>query len=253
MAYYSEFPEYVPVAEKRKRAQKSVEKLKKKNPDITPVILKGTKLAGTWWSKSWNSNLESYADYANRIGRGRSYVRHGAVLDLKITPGRISALVQGSTTKPYQVTISIQPLAKGIWEAITKGCTGKIDTLQELMVGKFPKDLAELFTAQGQGLFPAPKEIALNCSCPDSARMCKHVAAALYGVGVRLDDDPGLFFILRNVKMEDLISETIGKKTQALLAKSKAKGRRVIEDADLVDMFGSEMDTGVPKKSRAKK
>ena len=109
MSFYSSYPEYIPVAEKRKQAQKSVEKLRKKNPDISPVIITGSKLSRTWWGKSWNDNLESYSDYSNRIGRGRSYVRHGAVLDLKMTQGKISALVQGSEAKPYQVNISFNP------------------------------------------------------------------------------------------------------------------------------------------------
>ena len=247
MAYDSGFPEYIPVAEKRRQAQKSVEKLKKKNPDISPVIITGTKLTRTWWGKSWNKNLESYSDYANRIGRGRSYVRHGAVLDLKMTQGKISALVQGSETKPYQVTISIQSLSKDIWEALTNDCAGKIDSMQELVDGKFPKALSELFTAKGKGLFPTPKEISLKCNCPDYATMCKHVAAALYGVGARLDDDPSLFFALRNVNIEDLISESISKKAQTLLGKSNVKSRRVIEDPDIAGMFGIEMETGKKK------
>lgn len=250
MSYYSDFPEYIPVAEKRKQAQKSIEKLKKKNPDISPVIIEGRKLTRTWWGKSWNDNLESYSDYSNRIGRGRSYVRHGAVLDLKLTQGKISALVQGSAAKPYQVTIIIQSLSKDIWEAITKECAGKIESLQELIEGKFPKALSELFTAKGKGLFPAPEEISLNCSCPDWANMCKHVAAVLYGVGARLDDDSSLFFVLRNVKIEDLISETISKKTQTLLEKSKSKSCRVIEDTDISGMFGIEMEIEVEKKSK---
>lgn len=252
MAYYSGFPEYVTVAEKRQKALKSIEKLKKKNPDICPVIITGTKITKTWWGKSWNDNLESYSDYANRIGRGRSYVRHGAVLDLKITQGEIRALVQGSVSKPYQVTISIQPLSNAIWQVITKNCVGKIDSLQELIEGKFPKTLSELFTAKGKGFFPASKEIRLQCSCPDGANMCKHVAAALYGVGARLDDDPTLFFVLRNVKVDDLISEIISQKTETLLEKSKAKSRRIIEDTDISEMFGIEMETKV-KKKRVKK
>jgi uncharacterized Zn finger protein len=243
MAYYNGFPEYVPVAEKKQQAQKSIEKLKKKNPDIAPVIISGRKLARTWWGKSWNDNLERYSDYANRIGRGRSYVRHGAVLDLQITPGNISALVQGSERKPYQVNITIQPLLKGVWDAITQACAGKIDSLPELIEGKFPKALAELFTVQGKGLFPAPKEISLKCSCPDWAKMCKHVAAVLYGVGARLDENPELFFVLRNVKIEDLISETINQKSRTLLEKSNTKSGRVIDDTDISSVFGIELET----------
>lgn len=242
MSCYGGFPKYIPVGEKRRQAQKSVEKLRKKNPDISPVIITGSKLTRTWWGKSWNDNLERYSDYSNRIGRGRSYVRHGAVLDLKITEGKISALVQGSFSKPYQVNISIQPLAKDIWETLTNDCAGKIDSMQELIEGKFPKALSELFSAKGKGVFPVPQEISLECSCPDWAMMCKHVAAVLYGVGARLDDDPSLFFVLRKVNINDLISETISKKAQTLLEKSKAKSHRIIEDTDISDMFGIEMD-----------
>jgi uncharacterized Zn finger protein len=240
MAFYDSYPKYVTVAEKRQLALKAIEKLKKKNPGITPVILTGRSLTRTWWGKSWNVNLEGYADYANRISRGRSYVRNNAVLDLQITDGTVSALVQGSESKPYQIKIAIHPLPPNNWEILTKECAGKIDSLQELIEGKFPKALSELFTTRGKGLFPAPREIILNCSCPDGARMCKHVAAALYGVGVRLDEDPTLFFKLRGVNVEELISETIMRKSKSLLEKSKTKSRRVMEDTDVSGMFGLE-------------
>lgn len=242
MAFYDSYPRYVSVAEKRELALRSIEKLRKKHPDIAPVILEGRKLTRTWWGKSWNDNLESYSDYSNRIGRGRTYVRNGAVLDLRIKPGLISAFVQGSESKPYQINITIHSLSKDSWEAIARECAGKIDSLQELMEGKFPKALSELFTARGKGLFPAPQEISLNCSCPDGARMCKHVAAALYGIGARLDDDPTLFFLLRGVNVEALISETIIKKSESLLEKSKTKSRRVMKDADVAGLFGIDLD-----------
>ena len=109
---YFRFPRYVSVAEKRARAEKKIRQLKKKNPNLAPVILEGRSLAKTWWGKSWNENLERYADYSNRIGRGRSYVRHMAVLDLEIRPGSVKALVQGSANKPYSVEIGIQALKK---------------------------------------------------------------------------------------------------------------------------------------------
>ncbi|GCD12188.1 SWIM zinc finger family protein [Clostridium tagluense] len=242
MSYYGGFPAYVPVAERKERAEESVKKLKKKNPDISPVVITGKTIAKTWWGKSWNKNLESYADYANRIARGRSYVKNGAVLDLKITKGNINALVQGSGSKPYKLDINIKALPKNIWEDIINQCLGKIESIEELIQGKFPKALADLFTSKGNGLFPAPSEIDLKCNCPDWANMCKHVAAVLYGVGAKLDDEPELFFILRQVNINDLISEAINKKTQNLLEKSKAKGRRVIEETDIFDMFGIDME-----------
>jgi uncharacterized Zn finger protein len=205
------------------------------------VVIAGKKLADSWWGQAWNQNLESYADYANRIGRGRSYVRNGAVLDLKLERGSIKALVQGSVSKPYKVAIEISPLPGYLWERIKKTCEGKIESLPELLAGKFPKALGELFTAKGEGLFPAPREIRLSCSCPDWATMCKHVAAVLYGVGVRLDEDPALFFTLRGVRIEELISEAIRTKTQTLLNKAGTKSRRILEDIDVTKMFGVEM------------
>ncbi|MBA1334415.1 MAG: hypothetical protein HPY66_2264 [Firmicutes bacterium] len=248
MSYYDGY-EYVTVAQNKAKAQKSLEKLRKKNPDIAPVIINGRNIAKTWWGKTWNDNLERYSDYSNRIGRGRSYVRNGAVLDLKITPGKIAALVQGSRAKPYQVDIAIEPLSKNTWDTIAKACEGKIDSLQELLEGKFPKALAELFTAQGKGLFPAPKEISFDCSCPDWATMCKHVAAVLYGVGARLDENPALFFVLRNVNIDELVSKAVAQKTETLLRKSGRKSGRVISDGDISAMFGIDMETESEKKS----
>ncbi|HIW32066.1 MAG TPA: SWIM zinc finger family protein [Candidatus Paenibacillus intestinavium] len=242
MVYDDEFPEYVPVAQRKKKAEQAIAKLKKKIPSIAPVVITGRVITKTWWGKSWSSNLESYADYSNRIDRGRSYVRHGAVLDLKITEGNVTALVQGSSSKPYQVDITIAPLSKETWDAVVKECAGKIGSLQELVEGQFPKGLTELFTIQGKGLFPAPKEITLGCSCPDSAKMCKHVAAALYGIGARFDEDAALFFVLRGVRVDDLISESLAQKSQSLLGKPKGRGRRVMVDADISEVFGIELD-----------
>lgn len=245
MSYWNHYPRYVTVAEKRERAQRTLKKLRKKNPDIQPVILEGRTLAATWWGKAWNHNLERYADYANRIGRGRSYVRHLAVLDLQIAPGTVKALVQGSESKPYRVKIRIDPLSKKRWREMKTACAGKFDSLSDLLVGKFPKALDEVFTAQGKGLFPSPDEIHLNCSCPDWATMCKHVAATLYGIGARLDEDPGLFFELRKVKMEDLISEAVTETAAQLLKRATRKKAGVIDDADLGDVFGIVMEDQV--------
>jgi uncharacterized Zn finger protein/predicted transcriptional regulator of viral defense system len=236
------FPRYVTVGEKRARAEKKREQLRKKHPDIRPVIVAGRTIANTWWGKSWNNNLERYADYANRIGRGRSYVRHGAVLDLGIDPGSVTAMVQGSRAKPYAVQIRIKGLNPQTWAAIIKGCAGKFDSLQDLLAGKFPQSLSDIFTAPGKGLFPSPSEIALSCSCPDWAVMCKHVAATLYGIGVRLDEDPSLFFTLRKVEITDLVAEAVEETTDKLLEKAKGKRKGVIADADIASVFGIVME-----------
>ena len=242
MSYWG-FPRYVSVGEKKQKARKKLEQLRKKNKNIEPVIIEGRTLAHTWWGKAWNKNLEEYADYSNRIGRGRSYVRCGSVLDLQISGGEVKSLVQGSESKPYSVVIKIKALEKSIWKKIKDVCEGKLDSLQELLVGKFPKALDEIFTAHGKGLFPAPKEIDFDCSCPDWADMCKHVAATLYGIGARLDKDPNLFFALRKIEINDLITETVKGKTKELLAKAKKKSGRIIEDQDLSSVFGIELDS----------
>lgn len=243
---YSEYPEYVPVAEKKAQAAEKLKQLQKKRPGIKPVILEGSTLARTWWGKSWNQNLERYADYSNRIGRGRSYVRHGAVLDLQIAAGQVTALIQGSSSRPYKVEITVKAMSAPQWAAIKRQCDGRLKSLQELLAGKFPKELIEIFFSEGKGLFPSPKEISFECSCPDWASMCKHVAAALYGIGARIDEDPSLFFTLRDVRTDDLVAGAIQDKTAELLAKADARSAKVLEEDDLSSLFGIELDNPPP-------
>ena len=254
MSYWG-YPRYVSVEEKRAKAAKKLKQLKKKNPAIKPIIIEGSTIARTWWGKSWNHNLERYADYSNRIGRGRSYVRHGAVLDLQISPGQVESLVQGTRSKPYTVIISIKGINKKIWQNIKAACADKLDSLPELLAGKFPKALGEIFTAQGQGLFPSPEEIEFNCSCPDWAYMCKHVAATLYGIGARLDDSPSLFFKLRKVNVDDLIQQTITDQSYKLLKTAEKTTAKMIAESDLSGMFGIDMEDHMdfnPPKSEEK-
>ena len=249
------YKDYEPVSIKKARAARSLEKLKKKNAQLSPVRVAGRKLAGTWWGIAWNENLERYADYANRIDRGRSYVRQGAVLDLQIEPGKVFGLVQGSRVNPYKVEITIQPLKPATWKTIVQACTGNIHSLQDLISGKFPKNLAELFTVKGAGLFPTPREIELHCSCPDWADMCKHVAAVLYGIGARFDEDPTLFFRLRQVNFDDLITSALNQTSDTLLDRSAQKSRRSLDHDDLSGLFGIDLSAAseagpesVPKK-----
>jgi uncharacterized Zn finger protein len=239
---YSDYPVYVSVEEKRAKAEKSLANLMKKNPGVKPVVIAGRVIASSWWGKAWNKNLEGYADYSNRIVRGRSYVRSGAVLDLQIGPGEVTALVQGSRAKPYRVTIQITGIPPEAWESMKTACLGKLDSLPELLAGKFPKVLGDLFTERGKGLFPSPGEIRFSCSCPDYATMCKHVAAVLYGISARLDSDPGLFFTLRRVEVKDLVSQTVKTRSRELLDKAKRKSARMLEDADLSAVFGIQLD-----------
>jgi uncharacterized Zn finger protein len=256
MGYYDyQWPPYVSVAEKRARAERKLKQLCKKNPGIRPIAIEGRTLAHTWWGKAWNRNLESYADYQNRIGRGRSYVRHGAVLDLQIKKGKVQALVMGSGRNPYKVDVTIKAISKLHWHQLKEAAAQKLGSLQQILEGRFPKALAEIFTAPGKGLFPAPKEIKFDCSCPDWADMCKHVAATLYGIGARLDEEPSLFFMLRRVDIHDLVTEAVKDQSEKLIKQSQRTSKRVMKDTDLGDVFGIDMDTtptSSPRKTKTK-
>jgi uncharacterized Zn finger protein len=218
------------------KAQKQLNKLRRKNPDIQPVVIEGRKIAKTWWGIAWCKNLERYADYANRIGRGSSYVKNGFVLDLKITEGKISALVSGSNI--YTVEIEIDRLPEKKWKKIAEHCSQRIDSIAALAEGRFPAEFQEVFMKQGEGLFPSPKEIHMDCSCPDWATMCKHVAAVLYAVGARLDVEPLLFFTLRGIDPSELIKKSVDEKMKSLLQNAKKKSKRVIEEKDIGRIFG---------------
>lgn len=237
MGYYG-FPKYESVAEKKAKANKKLEKLKKKNPEIEPVIIEGRTLAKSWWGKAWNINLESYADYGNRIARGKSYVRSNSVLDLKILKGMVVAKVQGSRSKPYEVEIKIDTLNSQKWEQVTALCNHRIDSLEKLIEGKFPKELEVLFTERKYGMFPSPKEIHFDCSCPDWASMCKHVAAVLYGIGARLDSNPMLFFDLRALDGQELVKKSMEQKLESMMKNAGKKSKREIADKDISNIFG---------------
>ncbi len=244
---YGYYPRYVSVAEKKAKAEKKIKQLRRKKPDIKPVMIQGQALATTWWGKSWNRNLERYADYSNRIGRGRSYVRHMAVLDLQIKPGLVEALVQGTRAAPYKVRIKISKINKKNWQQVKEKCQAELSSLPDLLAGKFPRKLQDIFMVQGGGLFPTPAEISFDCSCPDWASMCKHVAATLYGVGARLDEDPALFFTLRKVEMEELVAQAVQDKTDTIIAKQASAKGRVIADDQLSELFGIDLEDFTPR------
>ncbi|MCL2088407.1 MAG: hypothetical protein FWH14_02880 [Oscillospiraceae bacterium] len=224
------------VGERKRQAEKRLTKLRKKDPDIQPIAIEGTKITKTWWGMSWCKNLERYADYENRIGRGRSYVKNGLVLDLRISQGVIAAQVSGSSV--YKITIKIDKLPEQKWKGIAEQCANRIDSLAALAEGKFPEEFGETFMQQGSGLFPSPKEIHMDCDCPDWADMCKHIAAALYGVAAKLDTDPLLFFTLRGIDPALLIKKSVDEKMKNLLKNAKKKSKRVIDEKDVGRIFG---------------
>lgn len=232
------FRPYVSVAERRRKAAKEMAKLAKKGKTIQPVHIEGRTIAHTFWGKAWCDNLESYMDYENRLPRGRTYVRNGSVVHLDIRSGEIEATVSGSEL--YKVNISIAPAAKAKWKRLCNECSGAIGSLVELLRGRFSDHVMGIITRKETGLFPAPAEIELKCSCPDWATMCKHVAAVLYGVGARLDQSPELLFALRSVNHEELITQAAT--ATHLAGKSAAAGPELAE-SEIGAVFGIELDT----------
>jgi len=256
MGYYGWRP-YVPVAEKRRQAERKLATLKKQHRSVTPVTIEGRTIAKSFWGKSWCMNLERYSDYENRLARGRTYLRSGLVVDLQIKKGEIAAMVAGSAL--YKVKIAIAPVPAVRWKSICRDCAGTIDSLVELLQGRLSKGVMDRVCRTGDGLFPSPADIKLSCSCPDWADMCKHVAAALYGVGARLDERPELLFVLRNVDEHELLASAGQDLTLAQPAPSPAK---MLEDGNLAALFGLEMaepagtdapDPPVPKKHQRSK
>src|SRR6516165_4952782 len=235
MSWY-EWRPYVPVATRRRQAEQELKRRKKKGQSVAPVIIDGRTIAKSFWGKSWCTNLERYSDYENRLPRGRTYVRNGSVIDLQIAKSKVSAVVSGSDL--YRVRITIAPVTATRWKAICRDCAGTIDSLVELLQGRLSKGVMDRVCREGDGLFPAPKEIKLSCSCPDWADMCKHVAAVLYGIGARLDEKPALLFELRGVDENELLADD---GQENLLKKAVPTTTKVLDDSDFAGLFGLEM------------
>ena len=235
---------YVTAAQRRATAEKHAQKLAKKGAKLAPVKIEGRAIATTFWGKAWCGHLESFSDYENRLPRGRTYVRNGSVIDLQIAPGKITAQVMGSSL--YRGTIVIAPLAAKRWKAIKAECAGKIDSLVGLLQGRLSDAVMRVITDRDKGLFPAPSEIKLECSCPDWADMCKHIAAVLYGVGARLDAQPELLFVLRGVDHIELIGAA-----GDAAALAPAGGTNAVDAAHLSEVFGIEIEPMEPGKVAA--
>jgi uncharacterized Zn finger protein len=232
---YGGWAPYVSAAQRQRSAKQKVAALNKKGHHCQPVAIVGRAIAKSFWGKAWCDNLESYSDFSNRLPRGRTYVRNGSVIDLCIETGKVKALVSGSDV--YSVEIGVLPLAATAWDAIIKECSGKIDSLIELLQGRLSKAVMETVTRHGEGLFPLPRQVSLRCSCPDGASMCKHVAAVLYGVGARLDNEPELLFRLRHVDPLDLTRQ-LGN-LPAIVAPD-AQG--ALDSSDLSALFGIDLE-----------
>ncbi len=230
---YGNWRPYVSVAQQRAQAQREMNKLRKKGIAVCPIEVEGRKIARTFWGEAWCDHLEKFSDYANRLPRGKRYVRNGSVCHIDIDKGKINAIVSGSEL--YEIKVAIKPLQSDRWQAIQKRCTGQIGSILELLEGRLSDSVMEVVTDPKTGLFPQPKDIQLNCNCPDWASLCKHLAAVLYGVGALLDKQPELLFKLRGVDHQALISADIAIPT--------GDGKRRRLDSDIGDVFGIELDS----------
>lgn len=225
-------------AEIRRKASATKKVGKKKGKELAPVVISGKTIAKNWWGAAWCDNLERYADYENRIDRGKRYVRSGAIVDLQIESGKVLARVQGTRKIPYKVEIRISPLSEEKCQSIIERCTTKLENVEQLIEGNFPPEMKALFEGE-DGLFPTPREISFNCSCPDWALMCKHVAAALYGVGARFDEQPLMFFELRGIDFNRFIDVTLANKVEMMLKNAEQpKSNRIMREDRLTELFG---------------
>jgi uncharacterized Zn finger protein len=236
---FYEWAPYVSVAERLANARKYAQRVaKKEKRELSPVRAKGRKIASQFWGQAWCDNLDRYSDFANRLPRGRRYLGNGSVVDLQILPGLVKAIVAGSET--YTVAIKIKPLPTKTWKSLRNDCSQSIHSLLDLLQGRFDEGVMRRLVQSQGGLFPHPKEIDMDCSCPDHAGVCKHIAAVVYGVGVRLDTSPELLFTLRKVDHSELITQALAVEN---LEQSLAPETAGLAGSDLGELFGINLES----------
>ncbi|MCL5948613.1 MAG: SWIM zinc finger family protein [Actinobacteria bacterium] len=174
-------------------------------------------IGDTWWSKRFIDVLESF-HMGTRLTRGRSYARAGQVLELEVTPGEVTSSVQGSRVKPYKVSIRLLPLSEKDWTMVEQAMEERAVFLAKLLAGDMPHDIEEVFSSCRLSLFPESlRDLSTDCSCPDWANPCKHIAATFYLLAEAFDGDPFLIFQWRGRTKQELLSRLVtrGGGTQA--------------------------------------
>ncbi len=223
-------------AEHEQQVQREIARMQQRGQPLE--VLKAPqgskKLCTTFWGQAWCRNLEAYQHYEARLPRGRSYLRQRKVYDLKIQAGEVSAIIAGS--RLYETRIIIQPLPPDQWQEIVSQSSGQMASMLDLLAGKLGDGLMHVLTDPEHGLFPKPKEIRFDCTCPDYADLCKHAAAVLYGVGVLLDEKPELLFTLRQVDQAELLSRASQSAANDLTGPDSG-----LEGADLSALFGIDL------------
>lgn len=229
--------DYESIPEREARMQREIEKRRKKGEPFEPVVCEVARglPAASFWGKAWCEHLESFVDYEARLPRGRTYLRKGYVHDLEINAGNVFAYVVGRHI--YEVEISVVTLAHAKWDDLKTRVSGEVGNLVALLSGKLGDGVMQAVTDRETGLFPSPKQISFNCSCPDWANMCKHVAATMYAVGVKLDQHPELLFKLRKVDHTELL-DAASADTNLSSGDTSAE---VLQPNELADLFGIDL------------
>jgi len=177
----------------------------------------------SWWARRWIAVLESF-NIGARLGRGRSYARRGQVLSIKIDKGKVSAKVQGSRPKPYDVKLQVKTLSASDWQKLTKVLSRQAIFSAKLLMGEMPLDIEKVFKEAALSLFPDKlKDLKTDCSCPDWSNPCKHIAAVYYLLAEEFDRDPFLIFKLRGMNREELIKTLGSTDKKATSKKTKSK------------------------------
>lgn len=237
MGYYGTFYHQDTIDELIAKNKTKFRRYQKKHPECHPVIINNGTICTSWWGKSWNKNFRRYADFSNRISRGSRYIKANCIFDLKIEGQDIYGVIAGSGRSMYDCHIHIDAMDERDWDYIVNACGNQFDSLEELLEGKFPKALKDLFFDGDKGLFPAPKQIHMDCSCPDWAMLCKHVSAILYAISHELDEHPELLFQLRGVDLNNLVRESLTSNLDHLMDKVDCKSKRILKNQDIDKIF----------------
>lgn len=201
----------------------------------------------SWWARRWIEVLESFG-WASRLQRGRSYARAGNVLELKIGSGNVLARVQGSRPKPYRVSINLDPLSSKDWDRVTEAMAAQAVFAAKLLAGEMPAEIEEAFRVSGVPLFPrSARDLRTDCSCPDWANPCKHVAAVCYLLGREFDADPFLLFRLRGREREQVLADLRARRAKALQGsestEAMAPNPNSKSDMTMTALYPSDSDT----------
>lgn len=202
--------EYIPddaprlkAADLERLARQRLQELQAEGVTTSPVVGKGKKLAAHFWGSAWMKHLALCESGGLNLAPGRTLLRHGCVLQLRLGEGTIDALV--SAERLHEVHLKLNPLGEDRLEVLRQRCHGHIDSAVSLLEGKVDAAVLTRLCEPDTGLLPEPADWQMNCDCPDWAEPCPHAAAAIYAAGVLIDNDPALLFTLRGVNVQELM------------------------------------------------